>query len=389
MGFSISEIVQGSKYKNLMKYVYGWGAAVVLLGALFKLQHYPGAGLMLLIGMITEAIIFFLSAFEPIVEEVDWTIVYPELAGITDEVRKPKDKGGVDMVMLESIITSAISKSNISVKATLPAEPAAKKAETKPEPRPVQQPQVVQQAQPVQQVMPQQPVQPVIVQQAPMVGGMVFTEKFNEMLEKAEIGPELFMKIGHGLERLSEASNGIAKISAAVASTERMSENMERASEAVGKFAGNYEESGALLARKAKVLADSFEKTSTQMSDTGQAFSASFKDIVQQAANKLSAASNNVDKGVTEAGVQLASMNKNLAALNAAHDVQLQNIQARLKANDEVNKKVEEMLKQMLEKASEDTSRYSKSVSQLADNVFRLNSVYGNMLSAMGTLANR
>ena len=73
MGFNISEIVQGSKYKNLMKYVYGWGASVVLLGALFKLQHYPGAGIMLLVGMITEAIIFFLSAFEPIVEEVDWS----------------------------------------------------------------------------------------------------------------------------------------------------------------------------------------------------------------------------------------------------------------------------------------------------------------------------
>jgi gliding motility-related protein len=229
----------------------------------------------------------------------------------------------------------------------------------------------------------------VIVQQAPMMGGMVFTEKFNEMLEKAHIGPELFMKIGAGLERLSDASNGIAKISAAVSATEKMSENMERAGEALGKFAGSYEESGAILSRKAKVLADAFEKTSAEVADTGMAFSANFKDIVQQAANKLSNASNNVDKGVTEAGVQLATMNKNLAALNAAHDVQLQNIQARLKANDEVNKKVEEMLRQMLEKATEDTSRYSKSVSQLADNVSRLNSVYGNMLSAMGTLANR
>ena len=378
MGFNISEIVQGSKYKNLMKYVYGWGASVVLLGALFKLQHYPGAGIMLLVGMITEAIIFFLSAFEPIVEEVDWSIVYPELAGMTDDVRK-KDKGGVDMVMLESVITAAISKSNINVKAApAPAESAPKKVEAKPAPAPAPQP-----------VQPVVAPQPVIVQQAPMMGGMVFTEKFNEMLEKAHIGPELFMKIGAGLERLSDASNGIAKISAAVSATEKMSENMERAGEALGKFAGSYEESGAILSRKAKVLADAFEKTSTEVADTGMAFSANFKDIVQQAANKLSNASNNVDKGVTEAGVQLATMNKNLAALNAAHDVQLQNIQARLKANDEVNKKVEEMLRQMLEKATEDTSRYSKSVSQLADNVSRLNSVYGNMLSAMGTLANR
>ena len=363
MGFNISEIVQGSKYKTLMKYVYGWGASVVLLGALFKLQHYPGAGIMLVVGMCTEAIIFFLSAFEPIVEEVDWSIVYPELAGMTDDVRKPRDKGntGVDMVMLESVITSAIAKSNINrapVEAAKPVQPVM---------------------QPVAAPAPQQTV----IQQVPMgTGGMVFTEKFNDMLEKAEIGPELFAKIGAGLDRLSEASNGIARIAGAVASTEGLAVNMERASEAVGKFAGSYEESGALLARKAKVLADS-------LSGAGMAFSESFKDIVQQAANKLSSASNDMDKGITEAGMQLASMNKNLAALNAAHDAQLQNIQARLKSNDEVNKKVEEMLQQMLAKASEDTSRYSQSVSQLADNVSRLNSVYGNMLSAMGTLANR
>ncbi len=371
MGFNISEIVQGSKYRILMKYVYGWGASVVLLGALFKLQHYPGAGIMLVVGMCTEAIIFFLSAFEPVVEEVDWSIVYPELAGMTDEVRKPRDKSnsGIDMGMLESVITSAIAKSNINRASTVQTQSA-------------QQPVV----QPVSIPTSQQTVN----QQVPVgMGGMVFSEKFNDMLEKAEIGPELFTKIGAGLERLSEASNGIARIAGAVAATEGLATNMERASEAVGKFAGSYEESGALLARNAKVLAESFEKTSTEVSGTGMAFSESFKDIVQQTANKLSSASSNVDKGITEAGVQLASMNKNLAALNAAHDAQLQNIQARLKSNDEVNKKVEDMLQQMLAKASEDTSRYSQSVSQLADNVSRLNSVYGNMLSAMGTLVNR
>ena len=388
MGFNISEIVQGSKYKTLMKYVYGWGASIVLLGALFKLQHYPGAGIMLLVGMITEAIIFFLSAFEPVVEEVDWSIVYPELAGMTDDIRKPKDKGngGIDMMMLESVISSALAKSNSVLVKTLEMA-VSRNAEAADTPnKPVQQ---AAQPQPAPQPVVQQPIVQQPMAMPAMSGALVFTEKFNDMLEKAEIGPELFAKIGVGLEHLSEASNGIAKISRAVAATESMSTNLERASDAVGKFAGTYEESGSLLSKKAKVLADSFEKTSAQISDTGIAFSTSFKDIVQQSSNKLAMASNSVDKEVTEAGVQLATMNKNLAALNAAHDMQLQNIQARLKANDEVNKKVEVMLQQMLEKANEDTARYSKSVSQLADNVSRLNSIYGNMLSAMGTLANR
>ncbi|MFW6389254.1 MAG: gliding motility protein GldL, partial [Marinilabiliaceae bacterium] len=65
-----------------MAKVYGWGAALVLLGALFKIQHYPGAGLMLLVGMGTEVVIFFLSAFEPPHEMPDWSIVYPELVGL-------------------------------------------------------------------------------------------------------------------------------------------------------------------------------------------------------------------------------------------------------------------------------------------------------------------
>lgn len=82
---NISELVQGAGWKNFMKYLYGWGATLVIVGALFKLQHWKGAGTMLTIGMTVEAFIFFFSAFEPIHEEVDWTLVYPELAGMHDD----------------------------------------------------------------------------------------------------------------------------------------------------------------------------------------------------------------------------------------------------------------------------------------------------------------
>lgn len=66
------------KYKKAMGVVYGIGASVVLVGALFKLTHWPGANLMLTIGLLTEAAIFFLSAFEPPHVEPDWSLVYPE-----------------------------------------------------------------------------------------------------------------------------------------------------------------------------------------------------------------------------------------------------------------------------------------------------------------------
>jgi gliding motility-associated protein GldL len=75
----LSEIVHTSKWKGFMSKLYGWGASVVIIGALFKIQHYPMAGLFLSVGLITEAVIFFFSAFEPLKEEPDWKLVYPQL----------------------------------------------------------------------------------------------------------------------------------------------------------------------------------------------------------------------------------------------------------------------------------------------------------------------
>ncbi|RWX03787.1 type IX secretion system motor protein PorL/GldL [Flavobacterium cerinum] len=67
--------------KKVMNFAYGMGAAVVIIGALFKLMHWPGASPMLIIGLGVEALIFGLSAFDPVDKELDWSLVYPELAG--------------------------------------------------------------------------------------------------------------------------------------------------------------------------------------------------------------------------------------------------------------------------------------------------------------------
>ena len=75
----LSELVHTSRWKAFMAKLYGWGASVVIIGALFKIQHYPMAGLFLAIGLCTEAVIFFFSAFEPLKEEPDWKLVYPQL----------------------------------------------------------------------------------------------------------------------------------------------------------------------------------------------------------------------------------------------------------------------------------------------------------------------
>ena len=63
------------KWKNFMAKLYGIGAAVVIIGAVFKIQHWPLASFFRVIGLSTEAIIFFFSAFEPPHEDPDWSLV--------------------------------------------------------------------------------------------------------------------------------------------------------------------------------------------------------------------------------------------------------------------------------------------------------------------------
>jgi len=74
-----------------MNFTYGMGAAVVIIGALFKLMHWPGASEMLIIGLSTEALIFGLSAFDAPEKELDWSLVYPELAGGQAKPREKKE----------------------------------------------------------------------------------------------------------------------------------------------------------------------------------------------------------------------------------------------------------------------------------------------------------
>ena len=89
-------IFESKGFKKIMAMSYGLGAAIVILGAMFKILHWPGAGFMLALGLSTEAIIFIISAFEPIHQEPDWTLVYPELAGMEPkEAKKGLNKGTV------------------------------------------------------------------------------------------------------------------------------------------------------------------------------------------------------------------------------------------------------------------------------------------------------
>jgi gliding motility-associated protein GldL len=96
--------------KKTMNFTYGMGAAVVIIGALFKIEHLPGASILLKIGLITEAFIFALSAFEPVDHELDWSLVYPELAGgekSKKELKPKEDANGLLSQKLDTLLKEA------------------------------------------------------------------------------------------------------------------------------------------------------------------------------------------------------------------------------------------------------------------------------------------
>ena len=102
-------MAQSRASKKLMNMVYGLGAAIVILGALFKIMHWPGGNEMLIIGLITESIVFIFSAFEPVDDDLDWSLVYPELAGGQGKGKQegPKDAEGLLSKKLDDLLKDA------------------------------------------------------------------------------------------------------------------------------------------------------------------------------------------------------------------------------------------------------------------------------------------
>ncbi|TXD47612.1 gliding motility protein GldL [Polaribacter sp. IC073] len=100
-------MAQSRAYKKTMNFVYGMGAAVVIIGALFKIQHFSigplTGGVMLTIGLVVEALVFAISAFDAPEDDLDWAKVYPELAdgGLSSE--RDQTKLGADGMLSQKL----------------------------------------------------------------------------------------------------------------------------------------------------------------------------------------------------------------------------------------------------------------------------------------------
>ncbi|WP_350286215.1 gliding motility protein GldL [uncultured Croceitalea sp.] len=109
-------MAQSKSTKKLFNMAYGLGASVVIIGALFKILHWEfgplTGGLLLAVGLITEALIFAISAFEPVDDEYDWSLVYPELAngqskGNKNDVKDAQEAEGLLSRKLDDLLKDA------------------------------------------------------------------------------------------------------------------------------------------------------------------------------------------------------------------------------------------------------------------------------------------
>jgi len=251
----------GSKgWKNLMAKMYGLGASVVIVGALFKIQHWEGASEMLILGLGTEALIFAFSAFEKPHEEPDWTLVYPELASGAAGIQPPKKKQGT------------------------------------------------------------------------------ISEQLDDMLKDAKIEPELLERLGDGMRHLGDQAAKMGKVADASAATIDYSESLTQASNRVNQLTETYAQVSASL--------------------TGLVGSAQMGDTI---------------------GAHMQKMTDNLSALNEMYGAQLR----QLEANSALYAGMGELV-QNLSDSVEDTKLYKQNIAELSKNLSSLNTVYANMLQAMG-----
>ena len=267
------EFFETERGKRIKTFIIGVGASIVLLGALFKLQHWQGAGTMLIIGMCTEAFIFALLGILPPHKDYYWEKIYPELNIAPNEEE------------LEMIKSTASHGS--------------------------------------------------------------ITQQLDKMMEEANVEPELISRLGDNLKRLGD---NIANL-----------QDMTDAGKATNEFSDRAKQAAAALADMRVAYTNATE-----------------------AANLLSRATDETKNYHQQ--VQLVS--KNLAQLNAIYELELQDTNSHLKT---MNKFYGSLAQAMdnLHESIDDTKKYKSEISGLAKNLSQLNSIYGNMLTAMTMAAPR
>jgi methyl-accepting chemotaxis protein len=319
---NIGEILRSKRWKVLMGYVYGWGASLVLVGALFKLQHWNHSGIMLTIGLLTEAFIFFLSAFEPPMEQPDWTRVYPELHDDYDLLTPMEDvqsdiSGGLNSLLSNANISpellSKIEKSLVDLSNT---------------------------ASGISDIS------------AATLATDIYVRNLNSasesMTEFSEVNSQANRAINNSISELVDNYGSTAK---------KISETGEgmlaKLNESSVKFTKQIDDSGTKLVDSYQKLSGSIEK--------------GFKDL---------------DMNSSSYGENIQKLNKNIESLNGSYEKQLKGTSEQIQASTKFFEDLNQM-NQIIALSAQEMKKYKENAEKLNANLESLNSIYGNMLGAM------
>jgi gliding motility-associated protein GldL len=318
---NIGELIKSKRWKTFMGYVYGWGAAIVMIGALFKLEHLKYSGTLLAIGLITEAFIFFLSAFEPPLELPDWSKVYPELNEEYEldnyEQLGRKSKNGISDLFGTNELTPELL-SNVGKGLT----------------------------------------------------NLSNTAKGISDISSATLATDLYVK---NLSSASESMNNFAdinnKANAAIDNSvgslvESYSTTAKKISDsgmdAVQKMQKSGESFSSVIAETTKKLAESYSNAGNSV--------LSEMEVIKNSSQQYSS---NIQK-----------LNGNLSALNSSFESQLKGTEEQFKANQNFSKDLMAM-NSILASSVEELKKYKENAEQLNKHLESLNTIYGNMLGAM------
>lgn len=318
---NIGEILKTKRWKVLMGYVYGWGASLVLIGALFKLQHWNHSGIMLTIGLMTEAFIFFISAFEPPMEQPDWTRVYPELQDDYELIESTDDtqslKGNLDNLLGSTNITpellTKVGKSLIDLSNT---------------------------ASGISDIS------------AATLATDIYVRNLNSasesMMAFSETNIQANNTINNSIGELAHAySNTAHKIS------ETGEHMLSKLNESSVKFTHQIDESGTRLS-------ESYQK---------------FSGVMEKGLKDFEVNSSSY-------GENLHKLNKNVESLNASYEKQLKGTSDQIHASSKFFEELNQM-NQLIASSAQEMKKYKENAEKLNAHLDALNSIYGNMLGAM------
>ena len=337
---ALLDFVQTKGYRNFMSKLYGIGAAVVIIGALFKINHYTGADTMLIIGLGTESVIFFFSAFEPPHRDPDWSLVYPQLAGMDDDkAHDPKSMGKKDAVsqeldkMLENAKIGPELIASLGTGLTRLSDTTSKLSN---------------------------------VADASLANDKYVTT-MKTATESAGVLNDSYRKTALTLDQSIHASEEqLTHIKSTAKSAANLSSMFTEVSESLKEDVNASKAFSASIvnaASSANKFIEKYNESATLLSQTAETLNASAS-------------------GGAAYNKELQRISTNLSALNALYELHLQGSNQQMENTNKFNTVMSKFAVNLNESMA-NTEKFKAEVDNLTRNIAALNKVYGNMLSAM------